>query len=97
MSENFCATCTMFKWPDHVCPPVWRVRQLDDRPSDGDRFYAFDAEHAANKWAEETDHEGSLEPEDVIVTGEDGVDCRFSVSGEITVRWSVTEVENGAS
>lgn len=105
MSSSFCPKCNEYKGsfrPElHVCPPQWLVRcpEYDgDEGFDEDarKYYAHDAQAAAEKWAERYDSDGDY----TIVSGDaptvyvkkvgepDDTQLKFVVHGESVPQYS---------
>jgi len=89
-----CETCGAFTVyrRSHKCPPVWLVRYHDYAADDATEIYAHEAEEAAEKFIDESETDGCMEPDDVIVSRDGYEDKRFSVTGEYSVTWSAREV-----
>lgn len=71
---------------------VWCEDSGDSGPEDGDEIEAFDAESAAEEWAEREDSDGDYwvcrdGGVAVIVRDESGVDHKIKVWGEATITY----------
>jgi hypothetical protein len=66
-----CTTCRRWVFDKHVCPPKWECRAAweDWRDAEWTTMHAYDAETAAEKYAEHYDCEGG---EYAIVSGHVG-------------------------
>lgn len=101
MSER-CPTCQKWVYGDerHRCQPkfiVWCKDRGEDSVEDGSAYFAFDAECAAEEWAEDFDAGdftiigGNSEVVSVqnVQTGEVS---RYRVSGETVAQYSAEEL-----
>ena len=98
----WCDTCGghMITWVTHNCPPIWRARVPDHDGDDYREIRARDAEHAAEKYAEEYDQGGDYyvvggSPIDVIVADADGQNEKtFNVKGEAVPQYTAREISD---
>jgi len=100
---NYCSECGAFRlFPErHQCAPaffVWCDRHHGEH-DEGDRVHAFDAQSAAEEWADQTDSDGdyvilSGSPAAVRVTAVEGGEQQwFEVTGESCPRYTAHEME----
>ena len=92
MIGEWCADCRDFHGPGRHMPEyrVWREKE---KAEDGVGVRARNAEHAAERWADEYDSGGDYSivggsPETVWVRGPEGAEARYRVSGESVPHYS---------
>lgn len=103
MSDGRCTTCGKWRGYSHRCPPAFLVWNAEEGLTEEDAtvIYAYDAELAAEEWAEEDDAnsadycilKGSEPTVFVKEQGSEAPPKKFRVTGEAVPQYHATEIE----